>query len=100
MVKCAKCQQPDSTVKAGFLRERQRYFCKACEYHFLEQKAGVAPPRRRHQATIGDVARQVSVAACTVSRALNGHSDISPPTRQAWTRPASSTISITCWPKA
>ena len=83
MVKCVKCWQPDSIVKAGFLRGRQRYFCKACEYHFLEEKASPLPPRRRHQATIGDVARQVGVAPSTVSRALNGHSDISPPTRQA-----------------
>ena len=83
MVKCVKCRQPDSIVKAGFLRGRQRYYCKACEYHFLEEKTGSVPLRRRHQATIGDVARQVGVAASTVSRALNGHSDISATTRQA-----------------
>ncbi|RZK14316.1 MAG: LacI family DNA-binding transcriptional regulator, partial [Hymenobacter sp.] len=83
MVKCIKCDQPDAIVKAGFLRGRQRYFCKACEYHFLEDKGSTAPPRRRDQATIGDVARQVGVAPSTVSRALNGHSDISPATRQA-----------------
>ena len=83
MINCVKCQQPDSIVKAGFLRGKQRYFCKACEYHFLEAVPIEVLPRRRRQATIGDVARQVGVAASTVSRALNGHFDISPLTRQA-----------------
>jgi len=83
MVKCVKCGQPDDIVKAGFLRGRQRYFCKACDYHFLQPKQPEVQPRRRRQATIGDVARQVGVAASTVSRALNGHGDISPLTRQA-----------------
>jgi DNA-binding LacI/PurR family transcriptional regulator len=83
MVSCVKCKLPDSVLKAGFVRGRQRYFCKACEYHFTEERTNQAPERRRSQATIGDVAKAVGVASSTVSRALNGHTDISPVTRQA-----------------
>ena len=84
MVKCVKCHSADGVMKAGFVRGRQRYFCRACEYHFTEARpAGETLGRRRHQATLGDVARAVGVAPSTVSRAINGHSDISPLTRQA-----------------
>nr|GFB41043.1 hypothetical protein [Tanacetum cinerariifolium] len=82
MIKCVKCSLPDTVMKAGFVRGRQRYYCKSCEYHFTEEKPAV-PERRRRQATIADVAKQVGVALSTVSRALNGHSDISAATRQA-----------------
>ncbi|RZK30970.1 MAG: LacI family DNA-binding transcriptional regulator, partial [Hymenobacter sp.] len=83
MNNCVKCQLPDLVVKAGFLRGRQRYLCKACEYHFIEPKTGSNATRRRTQVTIHDVAKVVGVASSTVSRALNGHADISPATRQA-----------------
>ena len=83
MIKCVKCGLPTEVLKAGFVRGQQRYFCKACEYHFTEPKPAGTQLRRRHQATIGDVARQVGVAPSTVSRALNGHGDISALTRQA-----------------
>ncbi len=84
MIKCVKCSLPDEVMKAGFVRGRQRFYCKSCEYHFTEEKSATPPlERRRRQATIADVAKQVGVALSTVSRALNGHSDISPTTRQA-----------------
>ncbi|RZK17231.1 MAG: LacI family DNA-binding transcriptional regulator, partial [Hymenobacter sp.] len=83
MVACVKCLLVDSVLKAGFVRGRQRYLCKACDYHFTEQNAEVVPTRRRTQTTISDVAKAVGVAPSTVSRALNGHTDISPATRQA-----------------
>jgi len=83
MIKCVKCGLADDVLKAGFVRGRQRFFCKACEYHFTAERPPGAPSRKRHHATIADVARQVGVAPSTVSRALNGHSDISPLTRQA-----------------
>ena len=70
-------------LKAGFVRGRQRFFCKTCEYHFTAGKPAGTPSRKRHHATIVDMVRQVGVAPSTVSRALNGHSDISPFTRQA-----------------
>jgi LacI family transcriptional regulator len=70
-------------LKAGFVRGRQRFLCKSCDYHFTEEKTGPTLDRRRTQTTIGDVAKAVGVASSTVSRALNGHTDISPVTRQA-----------------
>ena len=83
MVACIKCNLSQSVLKAGFVRGKQRYLCKSCEYHFTQPKEGLPPDRRRTQTTIGDVAKAVGVALSTVSRALNGHTDISPATRQA-----------------
>jgi LacI family transcriptional regulator len=82
MMNCVKCKLVASVLKAGFVRGRQRYFCKACDYHFTEEKTEQTS-KRRTQTTIGDIAKAVGVAPSTVSRALNGHSDISPTTRQA-----------------
>jgi LacI family transcriptional regulator/LacI family repressor for deo operon, udp, cdd, tsx, nupC, and nupG len=39
--------------------------------------------RKRHQTTIIDIAKSLGVSNSTVSRALHGHADISPETRQA-----------------
>ncbi|RZK22719.1 MAG: LacI family DNA-binding transcriptional regulator [Hymenobacter sp.] len=83
MIECVKCGLADEVLKAGFVRGKQRYFCKACEYHFTEAKPKGNPSRKSHQATLSDVGRAVGVATSTVSRAINGHSDISPLTRQA-----------------
>lgn len=83
MIKCVKCNRANDILKAGFVRGRQRFFCKACAYHFTAERPAGSPGRQRRQATIADVARLVGVAPSTVSRALNGHVDISPVTRQA-----------------
>ncbi|WP_223649581.1 LacI family DNA-binding transcriptional regulator [Hymenobacter psoromatis] len=83
MLTCVKCGLADKVVRAGFVRGRQRFCCNACAYHFTAERPAGPPSRKRHQATIADVARQVGVAPSTVSRALNGHPDISPVTRQA-----------------
>lgn len=82
-MKCIKCGSADSVMRAGFLRGKQRFFCKACEYHFIEPRPAAATESKRTQATIIDVARAVGVAPSTVSRAINGHTDISSATRQA-----------------
>ncbi|QNH61649.1 LacI family DNA-binding transcriptional regulator [Hymenobacter sediminicola] len=83
MMKCTKCISADAVMRAGFIRGRQRFFCKACDYHFTDNKELPAPERKRHQTTISDVAKVLGVAPSTVSRALNGHSDINSNTRQA-----------------
>jgi len=84
MMKCTKCSLADSVMRAGFIRGRQRYFCKACDYHFTDAaSAPPAPARKRHQTTISDVAKVLGVAPSTVSRAMNGHTDINANTRQA-----------------
>jgi DNA-binding LacI/PurR family transcriptional regulator len=86
MITCVKCRQVENIMKAGFVRGKQRYLCKACHYFFtLAAPAAPStphPPRRRHQTTIIDVARTLGVSNSTVSRALHGHPDISPETRQ------------------
>ena len=70
-------------LKAGFVRGLQRYFCKACDYRFTLPGATPAAPRRRTQTTIDDLARAGGVAPSTVSRALNGRTDVNATTRQA-----------------
>ncbi|GAA4381231.1 LacI family DNA-binding transcriptional regulator [Hymenobacter koreensis] len=83
MMKCSKCSSPDGVQRAGFIRGRQRFFCKLCDYHFIDHQVPRAPERKRHQTTISDVAKVLGVAPSTVSRALNGHSDINSNTREA-----------------
>lgn len=71
-------------MRAGFVRGQQRYRCKACKYHFTNEKDTPSPQRKRPQATtISDVARVLGITPSTVSRALNGHHDISVNTRQS-----------------
>ena len=38
-VQCPKCKSPE-IVKSGVIKERQRYRCKACGYHFSVMKEG------------------------------------------------------------
>lgn len=83
MIKCTKCTSADAVMGAGFIRGRQRFFCKTCGYHFTDNKALLGPERKRHQTTISDVAKVLGVAPSTVSRALNDHSDINSNTQQA-----------------
>ena len=37
--KCPKCQSSD-VVKSGVVKQRQRYKCKSCTYHFSVDKIG------------------------------------------------------------
>ncbi len=86
MLSCPKCAQVDFIMKAGLVRNKQRYVCKSCNYFFtIASPDGLKSNKkgRRHQATIIDIARLVGVSNSTVSRALHNHSDISSETRQA-----------------
>ena len=83
MMKCTKCYSADAVMRAGFIRGRQRYLCKSCSYHFTDDKTPQVSETKRRQTTISDVAKVLGVAPSTVSRALNGHSDINANTRQA-----------------
>ena len=79
-----KCEQADTLMKAGFVRGKQRFCCKDCNYYFTVPSAEPKNPKnKRHQATIIDIARELGVSNSTVSRALHGHADISPTTRKA-----------------
>lgn len=86
MVKCIKCEKVESILKAGFLRGKQRYYCKECAFHFtinpgLESEE--VKPKKRHQTTIKDIARKLGVANSTVSRALHNHPDVNADTKKA-----------------
>lgn len=86
MLKCPKCEQVDQIMKAGFVRNKQRFVCKSCNYFFTQSEPEVVlgkKKNRRHQTTIIDIAKAIGVSNSTVSRALHGHADISPDTRQA-----------------
>jgi DNA-binding LacI/PurR family transcriptional regulator len=86
MVDCPKCAQAGTIMKAGFVRNKQRYVCKSCNYFFTIASPVAVPARqknRRRQTTIIDIAKSVGVSNSTVSRALHGHEDINPETRKA-----------------
>lgn len=83
-VKCSKCQKTETVLRAGFIRGKQRFFCKECRYHFTlhrDRDLPKAPKRKNHSATIMDIAKVVGISVSTVSRALRDHPDISSQTR-------------------
>ncbi len=82
-IACAKCGQEEAVMKAGFVRGKQRYLCKNCNYYFTLPTSKTKSTRRRHQTTIIDIARELGVSNSTVSRALHNHPDINPDTRKA-----------------
>ncbi|AQG81973.1 LacI family DNA-binding transcriptional regulator [Spirosoma montaniterrae] len=83
MIRCPHCKQVESINRAGIVRGKQRYFCKACQVHFSFPNEVHTPSLRPHQVTIVDIAEQLGISKSTVSRALRGQSDIHPGTRQA-----------------
>ena len=84
MTPCVKCGQVEAVMKAGFVRGKQRFLCKNCDYYFTLPNADKKNTRRRrHQTTIIDIAKELGVSNSTVSRALHNHPDINADTRQA-----------------
>lgn len=83
MIKCKKCNQVEFIQKSGIMRGKQRYYCKSCDYHFtIGDENTPQEPKRHHEVTIMDIARQLGISKSTVSRALRGHTDIHEGTRQ------------------
>ena len=84
-VKCNKCNKTETVLRSGFVRGKQRFFCKECAYHFtLHHEGKKANDKKKiHQTTIIDIAKAIGVSNSTVSRALRNHSDISAETREA-----------------
>ncbi|HAK76919.1 MAG TPA: LacI family transcriptional regulator [Runella sp.] len=82
MGECKQCQSASEVVKAGFLRGRQRFYCKTCQVHFTMELPAASPQKTVRQTTIIDIAKSLGVAPSTVSRALNGSTDINSLTRQ------------------
>lgn len=80
-IKCPKCQKAETILKSGFIRKKQRFYCKECNYNFTlhhEGRKAVSNSLKSHQTTIADIANAMGVSVSTVSRALHDHPDISP----------------------
>lgn len=82
MKKCIKCDHVDGLKRAGFIRGKQRYYCRHCAIHFVYPDSEAKPKKNTH-ATIQDVAKYLGVSISTVSRALNDKTDINLETKKA-----------------
>jgi LacI family transcriptional regulator len=76
----------ETVTRSGFIRKKQRYLCKECNFNFtvhhVDRKAKNRE-QKSHQTTILDIANVMGLAPSTVSRALQDHPDISINTRNA-----------------
>jgi len=84
-IKCNKCNKAETVLRSGFVRGKQRFYCKECNYHFtLHHESRKSNDRKIvHQTTIIDIAKAIGVSNSTVSRALRNHADISFETKEA-----------------
>lgn len=82
-VTCPKCHKPETILKSGFVRGKQRFYCKECVYNFtvLHQSRKNINKSRKHNTTIIDIAKAIGISHTTVSRALRDHPDISNDTK-------------------
>lgn len=81
MEKCSKCGET-TLIRSGFIRGKQRFFCKSCESYITIPNPNQPPSKKPHQTTIIDIAKVLGVSPSTVSRALNNSSEINEFTRQ------------------
>lgn len=82
MIACVKCGMVDNIVRSGFVRGKQRLYCKACELYFSVIPSNQPVSKKQHQTTIVDIAKTLGVSPSTVSRALNNSSEINEHTRE------------------
>jgi DNA-binding LacI/PurR family transcriptional regulator len=83
-IKCPKCSKVETVLRSGFIRKKQRYLCKECNYNFTivhEDRKRKNQLKTRHHTTIFDIANAVGLSQSTVSRAIQNHPDISASTR-------------------
>lgn len=82
MVECIKCGSVEHIVRSGFIRGKQRMYCKACNLHFAIVTNNQPANKKPHQTTIIDIAKVLGISPSTVSRALNNSTEINENTRQ------------------
>ncbi|HZH64110.1 MAG TPA: substrate-binding domain-containing protein [Flavisolibacter sp.] len=84
-INCTRCHKTETVLKSGFVRGKQRFFCKECKFHFtiFHESRKKNGDLKKHQTTIVDIAKAVGYSTSTVSRALHDHEDISLQTREA-----------------
>lgn len=71
----------ENIVRSGFVRGKQRLYCKACELYFSIASTNQPLNKKQHQTTIIDIAKSLGVSPSTVSRALNNSAEINENTR-------------------
>ena len=80
-IKCPKCSKVETVLRSGFIRNKQRYLCKDCNYNFTLYHEGKKTKQKRsvenYQTTIIDIAKAMGISSSTVSRGLRDHPDIS-----------------------
>lgn len=81
MTPCVKCGGVENIVRAGFVRGKQRLYCKDCNLYFTITPENHPSSKKPHQTTIVDIARAIGVSPSTVSRALNNSTEINDNTR-------------------
>lgn len=82
MAPCIKCGDEKNIVRSGFIRGKQRLYCKACNLYFTVATSHSSPNKKPHQTTIIDIAKVLGISPSTVSRALNNSTEINENTRQ------------------
>lgn len=85
MIKCVKCEEVSGIAKAGQVRDKQRYYCRYCDYYFTLPTAAAITVNNSssHHATILDIAKRLKISKSTVSRALRNSNDINQETKDA-----------------
>ncbi len=85
-VKCPKCNKAERILKSGIVRNKQRFYCKDCNYHFIEaspkRKNNIVLKSNNDQISLQDIAAAAGVSTTTVSRALKDRTDISEKTKK------------------
>lgn len=85
-VKCPKCERIETVLRSGFIRQKQRFLCKVCNYNFTlnhQNRKAKNKERNNYQTTINDLAKAMGLSATTVSRALRDYPDIGKQTKEA-----------------
>jgi DNA-binding LacI/PurR family transcriptional regulator len=84
-VRCNRCNKAERILRAGMVRNKQRYYCKDCDYHFTlsdRRRTAIRDTRRiSGQVSQRDIAAAAGVNVTTVSRALNDHPDLNVETK-------------------